>query len=121
MGACDAILAMNLLNEANKSTETFTATLDLSKAYNRVNRTKLWNKLAKLNTPKYIIDSIKSTYENHTETYKIGSETIIPEPHTQGLKQGSVLSPILFIIYVNETLTNIQKLMSAPLTQNTPT
>ena len=32
IGACDAILAMNLLNEANESTETFTATLDLSKA-----------------------------------------------------------------------------------------
>ena len=110
IGSCDAILAMNLLNEANESTETFTATLDLSKAYNRVNRSKLWNKLAQLNTPKYIIDSIKSTYENHTETYKIGGETTTPEPHTQGLKQGSVLSPILFIIYVNETLSNIQKL-----------
>ena len=29
IGACDAILAMNTLNEANKGTETFTATLDL--------------------------------------------------------------------------------------------
>jgi hypothetical protein len=116
-GACDAILAMNILNDANKGIETFTATLDLSKAYNRVNRTKLWDKLAKLNTPKYLIDLIKSTYENHTETYKIGGETTIPDPLTQGLKQGSVLSPILFIIYVNDILTNIQKLnwgVSAP-------
>ena len=44
IGACDAILAMNTLNEANKGTETFTATL--SKAYNRVNRIKLWDKLS---------------------------------------------------------------------------
>ncbi len=56
----------------HKGIETFTATLDLSKAYNRVNRTKLWDKLAKLNAPKYLIDLIKSTYENHTGTYKIG-------------------------------------------------
>ncbi len=61
IGTCDAILAMNTLNDANKGIETFTATLDLSKAYynNRVNRTQLWDKMAKLNTPKYIIDLIK--------------------------------------------------------------
>ncbi len=37
IGACDAILAMNTVNDANKGIATFTATLDLSKAYNRVN------------------------------------------------------------------------------------
>ena len=88
---------MNSLNEANKSTETFTATLDLSKAYNRVNRKKLWNKLAKLNTPKYIIDSIESTYENHTETYKIGGETTIPEPQYTRTKTG--LSSVTHTFY----------------------
>ncbi len=63
---------MNLITEANKGSDSYTATLDLSKAYNRVNRTKLWNKLAKLNIPKYLLDLIKSTYDHHKESYKIG-------------------------------------------------
>ncbi len=83
---------MNILNDANKGIETYTATLDVSKAYNR---TKLWNKLAIaiLNAPKYLIELIKSTYENHTETYKIGGETTKPDPLTQGLNKTRLGSP----------------------------
>ena len=116
IGAVDAILAMNLMKEANKGSDTYTATLDLSKAYNRVNRTKLWHKLAKLNIPNYLLILIKSTYDQHKESYKIGGEVTQPIH----LKQGSVLSPILFILYVNDILVNIQKTQwgfSTPHTQ----
>jgi hypothetical protein len=76
IGACDAILAMNLMTEANKGSEdTYTATLDLSKAYNRVNRTK------------YLLDLIKSTYDQHKQSYKIGGETTQPIQLQNGLNK----------------------------------
>jgi hypothetical protein len=121
-GAVDAILAMNLMKEANKGCDTYSATIDLSKAYNRVNRAKLWHKLAKLNIPNYLLILIKSTYDQHKESYKIGGETTQPIQLKNGLKQGSVLSPFLFILYVNDILTNIQELqwgIRAPHTLNT--
>ena len=38
IGAVDAILALNLIKDNNKEFPLFSASIDLSKAYNRVNR-----------------------------------------------------------------------------------
>jgi hypothetical protein len=108
LGATDAILAINLIKEANKHTPLYTATIDLSKAYNRVNRNLLWSKLHKLGVPPALLTAIKSTYTFHTETYKIGGDTTKPNTIQNGLRQGSVLSPLLFIIYINDLLHQLQ-------------
>jgi hypothetical protein len=108
-GATDAILAINLLQENNTSECLYTATIDLSKAYNRVDRTRLWHKLETLGVTHNLVSLLKSTYEGYSETYKIGADTTSPLKLKKGLRQGSVLSPILFILYVNDMLKEIQK------------
>ena len=107
-GATDAILAINLMQENNSSEALYTATIDLSKAYNRVDRARLWHKLAILGVSHKLISLLKSTYNGYKETYKIGADTTSPLKLKKGLRQGSVLSPILFIIYVNDMLKEIQ-------------
>ena len=87
----------------------FSATIDLSKTYNRVNRAKLRHKLKKMQIPTDLIHMIKSTYKEHTETYQVGRERTKAAKMDNDLRQGSVLSPLLFIIYVNQLIENIIK------------
>ena len=108
-GSIDAILSINLIKEANAHLPLYTATIDLSKAYNRVNRSKLWIKLKALGTSPGLLEAIKSTYQFHNEIYKIGGDTSSPNYLRNGLRQGSVLSPILFIIYINDLLKAVQE------------
>ena len=82
--------------------------LDLSKAYNRVCRKTLWNKLAKLGVKGKLWAAIISTYEQAQDQIKIGSTLSSPFHLDFGLRQGSILSPILFIIYVDELIQNIE-------------
>ena len=107
-GSIDAILSINLIKEANSHLPLYTATIDLSKAYNRVNRDKLWKKLKELGVSSGLLQAIQSTYQFHSEIYKIGDDTTSPNYLKKGLRQGSVLSPILFVIYVNDLLNSIQ-------------
>ena len=107
IGAIDAILAINLLNESAKHLPILSATIDLSKAYNRVNRAQLWNTLGLAGVPRSLIQLIKSTYSEHCEVYKLGNDKTKHTKFEKGLRQGSVLSPILFIIFINDILTSL--------------
>ena len=98
-GATDAILANNIIQEGTDQDSFYSATVDLSKAYNRIDRSKLWVKLNELGVSCALIAIIKSTYSNHNEIYKIGGDTTPPLKLKRGLRQGSVLSPILFTAY----------------------
>ena len=57
--------------------------------YNMGIRGKLWLNIA-------------ATYSNHSETINIGDVTTDPQTLMNGLRQGSILSPILFALYLNE-------------------
>ena len=62
-------------SNAGKQLQRSTATIDLSKAYNRVDRARLWHKLAILGVSHKLISLLKSTYNGYKETYKIGADT----------------------------------------------
>ena len=80
----------------------YTAFLDLTKAYDRVNRTFLFAKMEAWGIPEKLIHIIRTMYTNPTG--RIRWEGIETEPLGMniGLKQGCVLSPILFAIYLAE-------------------
>ena len=82
--------------------------VDLNKAYNRVNRKKLWIKIEKMGIRGKLLLAIKSTYEMARDVIKIGNSASKPFHLTHGLRQGSVLSPLLFILYMDELLEELQ-------------
>ena len=107
----DLIFALKMMCEKNWewNKEVYACFIDLEKAFDRVDRSKLWEVLRK---PEYNIDPklirvIMSIYkitnskvkskDIESEWFRIGS----------GVRQGGVLSPLLFIIFMDSCLKEI--------------
>jgi hypothetical protein len=107
----DTILAARLLDEhhtRNPKTHIYTAQIDLSKAYNRVNRDHLWHTISeRMNIKGRLWHCLKSTYSSYTDTICIGNRKSQRTQMKNGLRQGSALSPLLFIIYINPLIEKL--------------
>ena len=79
------------------------AFIDLEKAFDRVPRNVLWNILGKreYEVPSKLIGAIKSTYVNSVCKVKTQTDSNDWFRIETGVKQGSVLSPLLFIIFMD--------------------
>lgn len=82
--------------------------IDLRKAYDSVIHQQLWKILKEFYTvPEQLIQLIKDIYTDSTTSYKSGSVLSAPSVSKRGLRQGCPLSPILFNLYINYTLSQI--------------
>ena len=108
-GCVDMHIILQELIEQNKKEEMILCSYDLSKAYDRVNRDLLWNKLRTLNVDEHLIQAIMSTYSCTRICLNIGKFKSKKTAFKHGIKQGSVLSPILYIIYVNDLIKDLMK------------
>lgn len=76
--------------------------LDFSKAFDRVPHGKLIGKLLNIGIPDFLVNWIKSYLSNRTQYVEISGCSSGALPVLSGVPQGSVLGPILFLIYVND-------------------
>ena len=82
---------------------------DYNKAFNRVNRHKLWVKLHEMGITGLLWENIMATYKEVLETITMGDIKTMRQRLENGLRQGSVLSPILFALYLNELANNLEE------------
>ena len=91
------------------------ALLDYSKAYDRTWRERLLKKLLDLGAPRLMTRWISAFLRTRTAAVMINGTMSKRVRMKQGLPQGSVLSPLLFVIFINDIVDNIPEGVEAPL------
>ena len=99
-GTTDAIFIVRQLQEKylGRKRELWMAFLDLEKAFDRVPREVVWWALGQMNVDRSLINVIMSMYKNARASVKVNGVGGRDFPVEVGVHQGSVLSPLLFII-----------------------
>lgn len=82
----------------------YLAFLDIAAAFDSVPRHEIWAALEAKNVPSKLICAIKATYQNSKGIVRINGKESRPFNMSKGVKQGDSLSPLLFIIFMDEIL-----------------
>ena len=87
----------------------FVLLLDASKAFDRINYCKLFTDLLKRDVSPLVLRLLLHMYTNQTLCVRWGDALSTLFSVKNGVKQGGVLSPILFAIYTDGLLKRLQE------------
>lgn len=94
----------------NNGSKVYSASLDLSKAFDKVNFHTLFIKLANRGAPAHIVNFIAFWYLNQSSVVKWDGHVSEPFGITNGVRQGGLLSPGLFKLYIDDLLVELSSI-----------
>jgi hypothetical protein len=86
--------------------------VDLMKAYDTVPREGMWLVLRRFGVPESLVKVIRSFHDGMQAAVKLGGELSDPFEVLQGLRQGCVMSPVLFNMYFAAMILEVGKRFS---------
>ena len=96
-----------LFSARNSGRYTAVAILDFMKAFDTADHAVLLAKLQLLGFDIAACDWFKSYLSNRTQSVHYAGQTSQPLPVSSGVLEGSVISPVMFLIYINDLLTSL--------------
>ena len=91
--------------------DTYALFIDFRKAFDSVNRELLWNKLQqKFGIQGSFLTLLKGLYNHVRSCVRVNGELTEWFDINSGVKQGCILSPILFSMFINDLVTEINSL-----------
>ena len=91
---------IDVYNNAGK--KLYTCFVDFRKAFDSVWRTAMFYKLIKYGMNKHLINFIRNMYEKTSMSLKLNGKITPPFQTYKGVRQGCILSPRLFNLFIND-------------------
>jgi len=113
LGCSNAVFALRQCVQYfnSRSSNVYIASLDASKAFDRINHFKLYAKLIRACLPKYFVNIVINWYSKLIAKVRWnGCYSSTAFTITSGVRQGGILSPVFFNMYVNCLIVRLRKL-----------
>lgn len=108
-GCPDQIFNLTELLRGRKQTSTFCCFIDVKKAFDRVFRSGMWQRLAEEGICGKMWRVLRSIYAKVESCVIVGDSTTDWFDVDTGVRQGCVLSPVLFAIFINGLAKTIKE------------
>jgi hypothetical protein len=86
---------------AHHGTRVYSAFIDLSKAFDSVDRLRLWKRLRQMGMPDLLVQAVEAMYKDTRYAFKLDGGHTEPFLIRVGVRQGCPLSPLLFSLFLD--------------------